>query len=519
MFPQNDWEGGQMSKISRRPNREKIKAQRRQYKQAQRKLRQDEKSKGLVSPCHGTISNCKCRYESVEEERHVRNDVVAQKVKIFRSKLPVLLNRLAQIEDPRNPKKIKHKVTTLMIYGILTFVFQMASCRESNREMTRPMFWQNLQYLFPELESLPHHDTLKRLLSKIDINQIEKLHLDLIKAMIRKKKFRRYLINNCYPIAIDGTGKFKRDWLWDEACLERNIKKDDEKKRQYHVYVLEANLAFRDGMSIPLMSEILDFTKGDASNDKQDCELKAFYRLASRLKATFPALKIMVLLDGLYAKGPVFEICRKNKWQFMIVLQDDALPSVMNEFEVLAALDTQNRYRCIWGKRKQVFRWVNGIDYRFGPNEKKSQILHVVECEESWQEVSRESGQPEEKSSRHVWLSSEPLNKNNLHERCNLGARSRWCIESGILVEKHHGYRYEHCFSYDWNVMKGYHALMRLGHMFNVLARYSERLAKIVKDTGVRGLIRFTRETMASPWLDYQWLEERLRAPFQLRLV
>ena len=38
--------------------------------------------------------------------------------------------------------------------------------------------------------------------------------------------------------------------------------------------------------------------------------------------------------------------------------------------------------------------------------------------------------------------------------------------------------------------MKGYHALMRLGHMFNVLARYSERMAKVVKDTGVRGLIR-----------------------------
>jgi hypothetical protein len=100
-----------------------------------------------------------------------------------------------------------------------------------------------------------------------------------------------------------------------------------------------------------------------------------------------------------------------------------------------------------------------------------------------------------------------------------LGARARWCIETSILVEKHHGYRYEHCFSYNWNAMKGYHCLMRLGHLFNVLARYSERLVKIVKDTGVRGLIRFIRETMANPWLDYKWQSERLAAPFQLRLV
>ena len=67
--------------------------------------------------------------------------------------------------------------------------------------------------------------------------------------------------------------------------------------------------------------------------------------------------------------------------------------------------------------------------------------------------------------------------------------------------------------------MKRYHALMRLGHVFNILARYSDRLAKIIKDTGVRGLIRFLWSTMSAPWLDYPWLEKRLNAPFQLRLV
>lgn len=508
-----------MKKTSHRPNREQIKAQIKQRKLAQKKLRQDKKANGLRASSHATISNAKCEYETVEQERDARNEAVAEKIRIFRAKMPVLLQRLSKIEDPRNPEKTKHKLSTLMIYGILTFVFQMSSCREANREMTRPMFWQNLQFFFPELESLPHHDTIKRLLAVIEVNQIEQLHLELIRQLIRKKKFRRYLIDACYPVAIDGTGKFNRDWLWDEQCLQRSVKKGDAAHSQYHVYVLEANLAFRDGMSIPLMSEILSYTQGDIGNDKQDCELKAFYRLARRLKSAFPSLKIMVLLDGLYAKGPVAEICRQNKWQFMIVLKDDALPSVMSEFEVLAALEAKNRYCHRWGDRKQVFRWVNDIDYRFGSNGKKSQALHVVECKESWQEVDPKTGQVEEKSSRHVWLSSKPLNRFNLHERCNLGARARWGIETGILVEKHHGYRYEHCFSYDWNVMKGYHYLMRLGHMFNVLTRYSQRLAKVVEDTGVQGLIRFIRESIANPWLDYEWLKERLAAPFQFRLV
>ncbi|MHC1725370.1 MAG: Druantia anti-phage system protein DruA [Syntrophobacteraceae bacterium] len=71
----------------------------------------------------------------------------------------------------------------------------------------------------------------------------------------------------------------------------------------------------------------------------------------------------------------------------------------------------------------------------------------------------------------------------------------------------------------EWNVMKGYHYLMQPGHRFNVMARYSEGLAKIIKDTGIRGLIRFVRDSIGSPWLDRTWIGERLTAPLQLRLV
>jgi len=67
--------------------------------------------------------------------------------------------------------------------------------------------------------------------------------------------------------------------------------------------------------------------------------------------------------------------------------------------------------------------------------------------------------------------------------------------------------------------MKGYHCLMQLGHMFNVMAQYSGELAKIIKDTGLRGLIRLVRESIASPWIDATWLRVKLAAPFQLRLT
>ena len=109
---------------------------------------------------------------------------------IMRQMLPVLLGRLGKIPDPRNPNKLKHRLTVLMIYGILVFVFQYASRRAANAEITRPMFEQNLRVLFPELEHLPHADTLFRLLCRIDVGQIEQAHIALVNHLIRNKKFR-----------------------------------------------------------------------------------------------------------------------------------------------------------------------------------------------------------------------------------------------------------------------------------------------------------------------------------------
>jgi hypothetical protein len=509
-----------MSHKSRRSNREERKAEVKERKLAQKELRRRLKEAGLPMPSHTTISNGKSRYKSTAEEEIARNEASWEQLKVMRDKLPVLLRRFAAIPDPRNPRKIKHKLSVLMLYGILSFVLQMSSSREATREMSRPQFWENLKRFFPELEEVPHHDTLKRLLERIEISELESLHLDLIRGWIRNKKFRRYLIDNCYPIAIDGTQKMCRDELWAEECLQRTYNKGEENEHtQYYVYVLQASLAFSSGLSIPVMAEFLTYAGNGSEDSKQDCELKAFNRLAERLKKEFPALKIMILADGLYANGPVMEQCAKYNWQFMLVLKDGSLPTVACEFEALSKLEPKQRHNMNWNGRAQKFRWINGIEYEYGPNDKKRIDLNVVECQEQWHEIEAGSSQEIEKSSTHVWISSVPLTRRNLHERCNLGARARWTIETSFLVQKHHGYQFEHCFSYNWNAMIGYHCLMQLGYMFNVMARYSGEMARIIKDTGVRGLIRFVRETIAAPWINDVWLKEKLAAPFQLRIT
>jgi hypothetical protein len=342
---------------------------------------------------------------------------------------------------------------------------------------------------------------------------------------MRKKKFVNYLINNCYPLAIDGTQKLVYRSLWSDCLQQRRLSAastDDptqEPVYEYYVYVLEANLCFHNGMVIPLMSEFLDYQKGDREQNKQDCETRAFHRLAERIKQAFPKLPLMLLLDGLYPSGPVFERCRQNHWDFMIVLKDASLPMVWAEFRALQGLTPEQQYRQNWGNRRQLFRWVNDIRYEYGPNSRQHLDLHVVQCREEWEELD-EHKQIVTKTATPVWISSRKLWRNNVHQRCNLAARHRWGIESCNLVEKHQGYHYEHRFAQNWNAMLGYHYLMRLAHLLNTLARFSSVLAKIHLELGVRGFIQLVRTTYSGPWLDPARVTQRMHNPvFRLRLT
>ena len=67
--------------------------------------------------------------------------------------------------------------------------------------------------------------------------------------------------------------------------------------------------------------------------------------------------------------------------------------------------------------------------------------------------------------------------------------------------------------------MKGYHYLMRLAHLFNILARFSKELAGLFAELRVRAAIGLIRNTLTGPWLDPHHVAQRLSRLFRLRLV
>ena len=475
-------------------------------------VRYEERKKKAAQP--NRVSDC----ATAEDEMADRQDTVERTLKVYRKVLPSLLKRLSKIPDPRQANKVKYEIALLMIYGILFFVFQISSRRAGNKELTKPILLENLKAMFPEIETLPHGDTLNRLLSEVDVEQIQDSMVELLKKLITKKKFRNCLVNKKYLIAFDGTQRFYRDERWAKEALERHVGTRVEKDTQYYVYVLDAVLILDNEITLPVMSEILENEIYVNEKSKQDSELKAFYRLAKKIKEKFPRLNIAVLLDGLYACGPVVHMCRQYNWDFMIVLKSDSLKSVWDEFDGLGKIEVQNKLEVDWGKRRQSYRWVNDIDYQYGSNDRRRELLHVVKCNETWTEVSRHTGKIEELHTSYAWISNVPITISNVFNRCTKMGRTRWRLENNIHVEKHQGYSYQHCFSYDWNAMKGYHYLMKIGHFINVLVVHSELLAEKVRALGIQPFIKQLFDALKGAPLDKESLRNVGSVPYQLRL-
>ena len=191
----------------------------------------------------------------------------------------------------------------------------------------------------------------------------------------------------------------------------------------------------RTGFAFSVMTEFIE--NPEETPTKQDCELKAFYRLAERLKQRFPRLPICLLLDGLYAGGPTFTRCKQYDWQFLITLQDDDLPSLQREFKALLPLAPENHLHFTpsgYPPVQQEFHWLNDLDYV--DTEHRAHTLAVIACDET----KPVDGQPQ--TTRFQWVTSFKITAQKVIPLANQGGRLRWKIENeGFNVQKTGGLR------------------------------------------------------------------------------
>ncbi|MEW6748044.1 MAG: hypothetical protein AB1486_35475, partial [Planctomycetota bacterium] len=118
----------------RRPTREEIQKRRKKVRARMKALKRHALIEGLSRPFKAAQPNRVANCASMEEEEAQRQRIVAAFIESVRPQLPALMSALSEIDDPRDPKKIEHDLALVLFYGLLCFVFQVASRREANRE-------------------------------------------------------------------------------------------------------------------------------------------------------------------------------------------------------------------------------------------------------------------------------------------------------------------------------------------------------------------------------------------------
>jgi hypothetical protein len=168
-----------LSKPSRRPTREARKQHKQKRRAAQRELRAHRAAEGRLPPRAGgyrtgyvlTRVRPKNRRRSIRRSGAVGgvSDIVTETVEGVEQDpgSPAAEEGQSQADGSvalwgaqlRTPSGLRCACLLPLREGESICV-QMASRREANRELSGPAFLATLQALFPELESLPHADTL-----------------------------------------------------------------------------------------------------------------------------------------------------------------------------------------------------------------------------------------------------------------------------------------------------------------------------------------------------------------------
>ena len=307
--------------------------------------------------------------------------------------------------------------------------------------------------------------TCRNFLADVSTTALEGVLVQLVRYLIRSKWFKDAMLWGCLCVAVDGT-----------MCeRKRGSALSDKEKRRY---ALEARIITPWGWNIPLLTEAVDAY--DSEREKQDCEYRAFLRLAARLKELFPKQAFCIVGDALYCSRPIMDVCRANKWEFVLVFKEGAMPKVykavqsakrrVGKFDWVKAKGQDGAERTVG-----VVSWVDARDcaYELGDGEDFRVVTYFTW--ERTEDAGAYSG---------AFATSFEVTDAKRALEVSAWGRRRWNIEGGFRVEKHGGFGLEHTFCNDDTAGRNYHVLMQIAYALwqvfdtGVLSRLSEGCRK-----------------------------------------
>lgn len=377
---------------------------------------------------------------------------------------------MAKFTDKR--KRRDYQVSELVTGAIAMFLFKETSRNALNND--RSEHFRNNYFKIFKLR-LPHMDTADAFLRLLPPHELEGLKAGLVGCLIEQKVLHRFkLLGSHFTVAVDGTGVTSYDE--NDAQQSRQHRTHKSGKVTYSHYVVEAKLVTGSGLAISLASEWVANEPG-RKYDKQDCEQRAFERLAQKLKKYFPRMPICLLADGLYATKTFFKICKTNDWEFITVLKDECLKLLQEEIkdvenknrQCITSVDKRNNGKTV---TEQSYHWIAE------PLSYATHTVHWLSCTEV---LNHREGKEKKTATRFVFLTSMAVDKSNVRSIVCAG-RNRWKIENeGFNTQKNGGYALTHKYSRStFSCFKNYYQCLQIAHLINQLAEHSQEIADML---------------------------------------
>lgn len=373
-----------------------------------------------------------------KKELNILNDLIT----VIKQYFPELISKFNGLTDLRNQSYVKYQMKVIFIVRLMGLMCEMKSMQGMTRELNTEEAIQNIAEICGlELEEIPHCDTINDVFEKVKVEEIEKIRKYMITKLIRGKMIQKYKIRDkYYHIIVDGTGLATSRKKYNENCLVKNkTDKNGKEYQEYSTYVLEAKLVVGE-MVFSIGSEFVENVNEDET--KQDCETKAFKRLAEKIKKEYPKLKIIISGDALYANKPVLDICKENGWKYIIRFKEGAIPSLYNEFETVVSKANESTIK--------DYEYVTGLDYQ----EKKVNIIKYTE---------------KKKGTEFVYITDLPITNKNIKATINIGRR-RWKIENeGFNIQKNGTFDIGHLYSKNQVAIKVHYLMIQIAHLLRQL--------------------------------------------------
>ena len=392
---------------------------------------------------------------------------------IMKQYFPKLTNWIDNLTDTRHQSYITYDFKICLLTQILAFCSSYQSMNKIGRDFNSDIVIDNINNILKtNYIELPHKDTLINVISEIKFEELEQIQTNIIKTLIRSKMLDKYRFNGLFHIVIDGTGLYSTRVNLGEQAITKVYNKDEENEYTlYSYYALEAKLVCGN-MTFSLATEFVEnetYTDeyGNAYRkfDKQDCELKASYRLLNKIKKRFPKLPIIIGGDALYLGRPFLELCDTLKFDYIIRYKETDAPTIKRNFDEIKIIDENYEYQ-----NEIIFGDLKNKDFY---------TLNVINYDE--ESVDEETG--EITITNFSFVTSLHITSKNKNALVLLGRR-RWKIENkGFKEQKSDILNIKHIYTKRCEGTKNLYLIIQFAHTLLNLLNYGDILIIDLKTT------------------------------------